>query len=177
MECSLPVSSVHGILQARILEWVAISFSRGSSWPRDWTQVSCIAGRWFTSWAMREAPRLGRRRLIRLMGTRGDTWRPNGTEANSWKEGEILQDGQLSEMMGIQNTWEEWETGAETWSNTFLIRITRGIAEEIGRDHDFCKSDYGKAHQRLETALRTAREGSRFHPLYFLFELPYWLRW
>ena len=37
MDCSLPGSSVHGILQARILEWVAISFSRGSSWPRDWT--------------------------------------------------------------------------------------------------------------------------------------------
>ena len=45
MDCSLPVSSVHGILQARILEWVAISFSRGSSWPRDRTRVSCIAGR------------------------------------------------------------------------------------------------------------------------------------
>ena len=42
-------SSVHGILQARILEWVAISFSRGSSRPRDWTHVSCIAGRLFTN--------------------------------------------------------------------------------------------------------------------------------
>ena len=52
---SLPGSSVHGILQARILEWVAISFSRGSSWPRDRTQVSCIAGRRFTIWATREA--------------------------------------------------------------------------------------------------------------------------
>ena len=47
--CSLPGSSVHGILQARILEWVAISFSRGSSWPRDWTLVSLIAGRHLTS--------------------------------------------------------------------------------------------------------------------------------
>ena len=37
MDCSLPGSSVHGIFQARVLEWVAISFSRGSSWPRDWT--------------------------------------------------------------------------------------------------------------------------------------------
>ena len=45
MDCSLPGSSVHGILQARILEWVAIPYSRGSSWPRDWTHVSCIAGR------------------------------------------------------------------------------------------------------------------------------------
>ena len=47
--------TVHGILQARILEWVAFPFSRGSSQPRDWTRVSCIAGRFFTNWAMREA--------------------------------------------------------------------------------------------------------------------------
>ena len=51
MVCSLPGSSVHGILQARILEWVAIPFSRGSSWPRDRTRVSRIAGRFFTIWA------------------------------------------------------------------------------------------------------------------------------
>ena len=51
MDCSLLGFSVHGIFQARVLEWVAISFSRGSSWPRDWTQVSCIAGRHFTLWA------------------------------------------------------------------------------------------------------------------------------
>ena len=44
-----------GILQARILEWVAISFSRGSSQPRDQSQVSCIAGGFFTFWATREA--------------------------------------------------------------------------------------------------------------------------
>ena len=48
--------TVDGILQARILEWVAIPFSRGSSQPRDWTQVSHIAGRFFTSWATRETP-------------------------------------------------------------------------------------------------------------------------
>ena len=44
-----PWTIVHGILQARILEWVAFPFSRGSSQPRDWTQVSCTAGRFFTS--------------------------------------------------------------------------------------------------------------------------------
>ena len=49
VDCSPPGSSVHGISQARILEWVAISFSRGSSQPRDQTQVSCIAGRFFTT--------------------------------------------------------------------------------------------------------------------------------
>ena len=58
MDCSPPGFSVHGILQARILEWVAICFSRGSSWPRDQTQVSCIAGRFFTIWATREPPSL-----------------------------------------------------------------------------------------------------------------------
>ena len=55
MDCSLPGSSVHGILQARILEWAAISFSRGSSQPRDGNGVSCIVGRRFTIWATREA--------------------------------------------------------------------------------------------------------------------------
>ena len=48
----------HGILQVRKLEWVAFLFSRGSSWPRDWTQVSRIAGRFFTSWVTREAQRI-----------------------------------------------------------------------------------------------------------------------
>ena len=56
VDCSLPGSSVHGILQSRILEWVAIHFSRGSSWPTDRTPVSCIAGRFFTTWATRDAP-------------------------------------------------------------------------------------------------------------------------
>ena len=51
---------VHEILQARILEWVAFPFSRGSFRPRDWTQVSHIAGRFFTSWATREAPKYHR---------------------------------------------------------------------------------------------------------------------
>ena len=56
MGCSPPGSTVQGILRARILEWVAISFSRGSPWPREWTPVSCIAGRCFTIWATREVP-------------------------------------------------------------------------------------------------------------------------
>ena len=55
MDCSLPGSSVYGILQARTLKWIAIPFSGGSSWPRDQAQVSCIAGRFFTIWATRDA--------------------------------------------------------------------------------------------------------------------------
>ena len=54
MDCSLPGSSIHGIFQARILEWVAIFISRGSSPPRDQTRVSHIVGRRFTSWTTRK---------------------------------------------------------------------------------------------------------------------------
>ena len=53
MDCSLPGSSVQEVLQARILEWVAISYSRGSSQPRDQNRVSHIVGRIFTIWATR----------------------------------------------------------------------------------------------------------------------------
>ena len=54
MDCTPPGSSVHGILQARILKWVAIPFSRGSPQPRGQAQVSCIADRFFTIWATKE---------------------------------------------------------------------------------------------------------------------------
>ena len=55
-DCSLPGFSVCGILQARILEWGAITFSKGSSWSRNWTRVSCIAGRFFTDWKILYQP-------------------------------------------------------------------------------------------------------------------------
>ena len=58
MDWSPPDSSVHEIFQARILEWVAISFSRGSSQLRDRTQVSYTVGRFFTNWAASSMPRM-----------------------------------------------------------------------------------------------------------------------
>ena len=67
--CSLSGSSVHRIFQARILEWVAISYSRGSAWPRDWTWVSCTAGGFFTIWGIREALRFPRPPQIQLWGS------------------------------------------------------------------------------------------------------------
>ena len=66
--CSLPGSSAHGILQARILEWVAVSFSGESSQTRDRTQVSCITGRCFTVWATREALEYKRYLILIKMG-------------------------------------------------------------------------------------------------------------
>ena len=72
-DCSPPGSSIHGIFQARILEWVFISFSTESSWPRDRTWVSHIVGRCFTVWATREASALGS--IANLFGL----WEGNGT--------------------------------------------------------------------------------------------------
>ena len=66
IHCSLPGSSVLGIFQARVLEWVAISFFRGSPQPRDQTQVSRIAGRCFTLWATSTLKLIGRRLQIFL---------------------------------------------------------------------------------------------------------------
>ena len=68
---SLPGSSVLGILQARILEWVAISFSRRSFRPRDQSQVSCIAGRCFTVWATRKAQSESHSVMSDSLGTHG----------------------------------------------------------------------------------------------------------
>ena len=68
---------VHGILQARILEWVAFPFSRGSSQPRNQTQVFCIVGEFFTSWATREVQEYWRESLSLLQGifpTQGSNW-------------------------------------------------------------------------------------------------------
>ena len=64
VDCSPPGFSIHGILQARILEWVAISFSRGSSQPRDRTQVSRIASRRFNLWATRVQP--GKKKVAQI---------------------------------------------------------------------------------------------------------------
>ena len=83
MDCNPPGSSGYGILQARILEWVAIPFSRGSSQPRDPTQVSCITGRFFTIWATREALELNNTAQI-LKFASLDTWLVVQPEFVTW---------------------------------------------------------------------------------------------
>ena len=82
MDCSPPGSSVHGVLQARILEWVAIPFSRGSSQPRDRTQVSCIAGGFFTSWATREA-----QKVCKQLANKKKIWTSKLPGDLGWKSG------------------------------------------------------------------------------------------
>ena len=73
--CNPTAYTVHGIFQARILEWVVFSFSRGSSQPRGWSKVSHIAGGFFTSWAIREAQ--GRSGTIYLKGNKRRSWDSN----------------------------------------------------------------------------------------------------
>ena len=76
MDCSPPGSSIHGIFQARILEWVAISFSKGSSPPRDWIRISCVSGTgsWILyHWATREA--ISKRIMRRLNDTSKEIWK------------------------------------------------------------------------------------------------------
>ena len=87
MGYSLPGSSVPGILQARILEWVAIPFSRGSSQPRNRIRVSCMAGRFFTIWATREELSLSLRTdepicraVIETQTWRTNLWKQQGKE-------------------------------------------------------------------------------------------------
>ena len=74
MDYGLPGSSVYGIFQARMLEWIAIFSPRESSQPRDWTQVFHIAGRFFTIWATREAQTLGIKKVLPItLGFPGGT--------------------------------------------------------------------------------------------------------
>ena len=92
-DCSPPGSSVSGISQARILEWVAISFSKGSPWPRDWTQVSCgsyIGRRILYHWATWEAVQVYKQ------------WKFKSTNESLWDEGNWLCDHDiLSVILGI----------------------------------------------------------------------------
>ena len=91
MDCSLPDSSVHGIFQARVLEWVAISCARGSSQPRGRTWVSRIVGRCFTIWATREA-------LIDV-GRHLTSWGPDYNK--KVKEGQILSLLDLGHLLSL----------------------------------------------------------------------------
>ena len=105
MDCSPPGSSVHGILQGRTLEWIAIPFSRGSSQLRDQTRVSYIAGRFFTIWATREA------HLLPYIGTFGFpypySW-PIGKDSDAGRDwGQEEKGTTEDEMAG----WHHWLDG------------------------------------------------------------------
>ena len=113
--------TIHGILQARILEWVAFPFSRGSSEPRDHTQVSHIAGRFFTRWVTGEALALGSITTNKASG--GD-----GIPAELFQ---ILKDDAIKVLHSIcQQIWkaQQWP---QDWKRTVFIPIPKkGNAKE-----------------------------------------------
>ena len=124
MECGPPGSSVHGILQVRILEWVAISFSRGSFLPRDWTFVSCIAGGFFIAWAIGETPAGGYTlRQTRLISTRNSikNEKNKNTSSLQWPDGP-----------GLTHKNESKQSYVSTASSTHLGGWTERKSENEG---------------------------------------------
>ena len=144
MDCSPPSSSVHGIFQARILELVAIPFSRASSWRRDQTRICCITGRFFTAESLGKLLFLSSRDQIRLLHGAGGahklvfpqvkkkhrrTWR------SSWRSPKIYKWGNdqvpqgltiTSEGLRMHDIWKFWRmcTGlGSTWSDLWTSKI------------------------------------------------------
>ena len=104
MDCSPLGSSVYGILQARILEWVAVPFSRGSSWPSDRSWVSCITGRFFTIWATEKSHR--------------KTFIPcNNIRTHAWCS--VLSVVNMLRL--LSNTLSKWMFGCASRSHWFLV--------------------------------------------------------
>ena len=119
MDCSPPGSSVHEIFQARILEWVAISFSRGSSQPRDQTQVFCTAGRFFTNWATREA-----------LGSI-TTNKTSGGDRILVELFQILKDDAVKELHSIcQQIWKSQQWPQDWKMSIFISFPKKGNAKE-----------------------------------------------
>ena len=114
-DCSPLGSSVHGISQARILEWVAIHFSRGSSRLRDWTEVSHIAGRFFTIWATTVLKWCSKLLSHLPLYTCSRTWVSYiaGSCFIVWATREAPRYNRfkdLQEILKFQNTWNKWFT-------------------------------------------------------------------
>ena len=124
MDCSPPGSSVHEIFQTRILEWVAISFSRGSSQPRDQTQVFCTAGRFFTNWATREA-----------LGSI-TTNKTSGGDRILVELFQILKDDAVKELHSIcQQIWKAQQWPPDWKRSVFIPIPKKGNVKECSNYH------------------------------------------
>ena len=121
MDCSPPVSSVHGIFHSRILEWVASPFSRGSSRPRDQTQASCIAGRskplilGFPSGSAVKNPSAMQEMWIQSLGQEDPLEEGMATHSSilAWRIPWTLEPGRL-QSIGLQRVGHDWSDLAQT---------------------------------------------------------------
>ena len=140
MGCSLPGSSVHGIFQARVLEWVAISFSRASSWPRNRTQVSRIAGTFFNSWATREAhSTAAAAKSLQSCPTLRDPW--DGSPPGSPIHG-ILQTRTLKWVaISFSNAWK-WKVKVKSLSRVWLLATPWTATYQAPPSMGFSRQEY-----------------------------------
>ena len=132
MDCSPPGSSGHGIFQARILKWVAISYSRGSSWARGWTCVSCI-GRWThyhcTTWeAQRRNAAVAAAKSLQSCPTLCDPI--DGSPSGSAVPG-ILQARTLERVaISFSNAWK-WKVKEKSLSHVWLFATPWTAASQV----------------------------------------------
>ena len=116
MDCSMPGPSVHGTSQARILEWVAIFFSRVSSQIRDWTYVSCIGSWILYHWSTREALCHNLPNIFISMGTFSSNLHWAFTSAR-WALGGIWTQGQMGFRAGPGVLWGPTQRGSKVYSD------------------------------------------------------------
>ena len=134
MDCNPPASSVRGILQARILEWVAIPFSRASSQPKDWTQFSCIAGRFFTIRATAAAAK-----SLQSCPTLRDP--TDGSPPGSPVPG-ILQARTLEWVaISLSNAWK-WKVKVKSLSRVRLLETPWTAAYQAPPSMGFSRQEY-----------------------------------
>ena len=127
MDCSPPGSSVHGILQVRILEWVAIPFPRGSSHPRYQNQVSCISGRFFTIWATRKDGRRSRKKKNNTETQRGKVTFPR---SDSKSKKSYPRQGLLPTSQGGVYYWLP-QAGSTTALGLASSRVSRSMPLQV----------------------------------------------
>ena len=165
IDCSLPGSSVHGIFQATVLEWVAISFSRGSSQPRARIWVSRIVDRRFTIWATREvlkSPEIYGKATAQLWTICKTTNNPEGRAAT-----ENIMPCRHDVQTGSQRPlWELWECSVKQGGWVFLPRATqRSGRDELDKRH---KQKLMRQNTAMTTLLLSPglRVFNDFHKLY-----------
>ena len=150
MDCSPPGSSIHGIFQARILEWVAISFSRRSSWPRDWTWVSHIVGRRFTIWATREV------RMLKYQNTKAPIHQASVDFLSfpSRLSRGLFTQAKLASSLSLGLGHSSWP-----WALAF-----------------FCSPNWNSLYSSLHNQSQLKGQAQMVPPLRICLRLPWWLR-